>query len=235
MRVGVISDIHGNIVALEKIVDYFNKNRVDQILCGGDVIGIGPHPEEVVQCLKTLSHFTMVRGNHEGYLLEGIPEILHGRPIREIEREHDLWVHNRLSSDSIAFLKSFSKEISITIQDKKIYMTHYPMEQNEEYKTFYKVATDDQLVELFSQVEADVCLYGHTHVGNQLNHEGKWLINMGSVGCPIKEDYLHAGILTMEDAIFYEPVRLLYDAQGVREDIKKIAYPFHEELLRVFF
>lgn len=49
MKIGVIADIHNNVVALEAILDVFKKNGCSEILCCGDIIGIGPYPEETVQ------------------------------------------------------------------------------------------------------------------------------------------------------------------------------------------
>lgn len=69
MRVGIITDIHSNIVALNEVLKEFEKIKVNKIICCGDIIGIGPSPEEVVQALMQMSDkLIAVRGNHEKYL-----------------------------------------------------------------------------------------------------------------------------------------------------------------------
>ena len=56
MKYGIISDIHGNIVALNEVLKRLQKERVDQIICLGDIIGIGPHPNECVEKLNSNSN-----------------------------------------------------------------------------------------------------------------------------------------------------------------------------------
>lgn len=51
MKIGIITDIHSNIKALNAVLDEFDKIKVDRIICCGDIIGIGPNPEETVQAL----------------------------------------------------------------------------------------------------------------------------------------------------------------------------------------
>lgn len=51
MKIGILTDIHSNINALNVVLEEFEKLKVDKIICCGDIIGIGPKPEEVVQAL----------------------------------------------------------------------------------------------------------------------------------------------------------------------------------------
>ena len=67
MKIGIISDIHSNLEALKTIINKFNEENVDIILCAGDLIGLGPNPNEVIEYLMTLSNFISVLGNHEFY------------------------------------------------------------------------------------------------------------------------------------------------------------------------
>ena len=59
MKLGIITDIHNNLIVLKAVVEYFGQQNCDKIICCGDIIGIGPYPEETVQymmqsvlCLK---------------------------------------------------------------------------------------------------------------------------------------------------------------------------------------
>ena len=68
MKLGIITDIHSNIIALNEVLKQFEKIKIDKIICCGDIIGIGPSPEEVVQALIQVSDkLIAVRGNHEKY------------------------------------------------------------------------------------------------------------------------------------------------------------------------
>ena len=75
MKIGIISDAHGNINALNAVLEEFDKIQVDKIICCGDIIGIGANPEETVQALIQRKNILIaVKGNHEQYLLEGLPK-----------------------------------------------------------------------------------------------------------------------------------------------------------------
>ena len=73
MKYGIITDIHNNAVALRVVLKQLNRMGCDRIICCGDIIGIGPYPEETVRELVRIPGLMSVRGNHEGYLLEGMP------------------------------------------------------------------------------------------------------------------------------------------------------------------
>ena len=78
MKIGIITDIHSNINALNVVLNKFDKIKIDKIICCGDVIGIGPNPEETIQALiKRKDILLAVRGNHEQYLLKGLPKKIH--------------------------------------------------------------------------------------------------------------------------------------------------------------
>ena len=70
MLVAIISDIHGNLPALEKAILLCEKKfRVDKFICLGDVVGYGPWSNECVDIIKGLKNATKILGNHEEYFL----------------------------------------------------------------------------------------------------------------------------------------------------------------------
>lgn len=89
MKLGIISDIHNNLIALEKVLDCLQKEKCDKIICCGDIIGIGPYPEETVQLMMKTENLIAVRGNHERYLSEGIDS--NSEEMDENEKNHHLW------------------------------------------------------------------------------------------------------------------------------------------------
>ena len=74
MQLGVVTDIHNNLTALKVVVEKLQQIGCDKIICCGDIIGIGPYPEETVQYLMQISNLIAVRGNHEKYLLDEMPQ-----------------------------------------------------------------------------------------------------------------------------------------------------------------
>ena len=72
MKIGIVNDIHNNLIALEAVLNKI-ENECDMIICSGDIIGIGPYPEETVQKVMQIENLIAVKGNHEKYLIEGLP------------------------------------------------------------------------------------------------------------------------------------------------------------------
>lgn len=73
MKLGVITDIHNNLTALRAVVERLRYHECDRIICCGDIIGIGPYPEETVQYMMQIPNLIAVRGNYEKYFLEKLP------------------------------------------------------------------------------------------------------------------------------------------------------------------
>lgn len=122
MKIGVVSDIHSNIHALNAVLNEFEKLQVDKIICCGDIIGIGINPEETVQALiKKKDILIAVAGNHENYLLKGLPENVHDekRKMSNEEIENHEWNHSKLSEQSIYFLSQLETSKNVEIEGKK--------------------------------------------------------------------------------------------------------------------
>ena len=240
MRFGIISDIHGNVIALNKALEEFEKRNIDKIIFCGDAIGIGPEPEKVVKKLiEYKDKIYGVRGNHEQYLLVAIPETVHDekRPISEIEIEFHKWTHNQLSEISKKYLETLPIFQSIEIEGKKIYVTHYPYNQETgEYKDHIVNPSTSECVEMFSEIDADVFLFGHTHKAVVNRKDDRLYINPGSLGCPAGTNKALCGILNIEkEKMDYEELYLDYDLQKERKIIKELKYPNYEYMLESFF
>lgn len=236
MKIGLISDVHGNIVALEKVFNEFRRIGVEKVLCAGDIIGLGPHPEEAVQFLINQDDVICVRGNHEGYLLDGIPKIIHARPMTDEETNHHKWIHNNLSEESKIYLNSLPKTLMIEVENKKIFMAHYPISKFGIYKEFIKSPNLEQSEKLFDDVDADICIYGHTHIFCKNEDDKKLYLNLEALGCPIGTNFAKAGVLEIDgEKVEYGPINISYDVEKVKEEIKKLNYSFHESVLRIFY
>lgn len=238
MKIGVISDIHGNIEALQAVLKEFDKINVGKIICCGDVIGIGANPEEAVQeLIKREKDLIAVRGNHERYLLDGLPETIHDdkRAMIPDEIEHHKWIHSRLSEESKKFLSTFPISKNIEIESRKIYIIHYPM-NGTTFKRHIKKPSIEENEEMFKEIDADIFLYGHTHERSINTRNNKWYINPGSLGCPIGTNIANAGILDVSpEAIDFKQLKIQYDASKVIKKINKVKFPFYKEILNIFY
>ena len=227
MRIGLISDIHSNIDALRAVFQEFQDRRIDKIICLGDIIGLGAHPEECIQLLKDHQDQTLaiVKGNHEDYLLKELPIYNHNnKNLDKLPQEIiDLfkWNHEQISNDSVAFLRQLPRQKIVEVEGSKIYVSHYPLEQFGGYRKFYYRPNSAQCKQLFKDIEADIYLFGHTHIRCTVkSHSGKLYINPGSVGCPIGIEAASAGILTIEKhKVSYEQIDIAYDVNHAIDDM----------------
>lgn len=231
MKIGIITDIHNNLIALEAVLNEI-ENSCDFIICCGDIIGIGPYPDETVQRMMKIKNLIAVKGNHERYLLEGTPNEIPNEEHMDIEEmKHHKWEHKQLSNGSIDFLKTLPYSIKFEIEGKKIFITHYAMNDDNKYTSFC-----NSIEKLFSSVDADIIIYGHNHSKNICNSD-KLYINVGSLGCPANDrNIARYGVLEIKDEnVNIETKELKYDSQTVINKINELNYPASDEIKRLFY
>ncbi len=239
MKIGIISDIHSNIQALKAVLNEFDRIKIDKIICCGDIIGIGINPEEVVQeLLKRKNYLIAVQGNHEQYLLKGLPKKIHDnkRKMSKEEIENHKWNHNKLSEQSIKFLSELKLLENIEIEGKKILVVHYPQQNNGSYKIHIKNPSVIESKEMFKEYDDDIYLYGHTHTYSLNKIDNKWYINPGSLGCPLNTNIAKAGLLEISnEKVKYKTINAEYNVKEVVEEIYRLKIPLYKEILKIFY
>ena len=233
MKIGVMTDIHNNLPALNAVLQAFEERGCEEILCCGDLIGIGPYPEETLQRLMSLSSLTAVRGNHDRYLVEG----LDGEPMDREEMLHHHWEHSRLSARSIDFLKSLPCRADITRLGHSISIMHYCMNAAQRYVNYTPNPTGDDLARMFAGESSEIILYGHDHQRCIVCHDGRRYINPGSLGCPARDKNIARAYvlnLSFED-VWIETVNIAYDAESVVNEIDRLAYPASGDIKKYFY
>lgn len=239
MKIGIITDIHSNSQALKAVLNEFDRINVKKIICCGDIIGIGPKPEETVQMLmKKRELLISVRGNHEKYLLDGLPKEVHNdrrRMSLEEIKNHE-WNHSLLSEDAQKFIEELPIVRNVKIENKRIYVVHYPNNKEGKYIKYIKKPTIIENQCMFDGIDADIFLYGHTHTISINNKENMWYINPGTVGCPMNSNIAHAGVLEINDEkVTFQCLNIEYDVEKVIEEIKRLRFPMYEKILKIFY
>lgn len=230
MKIGIITDIHSNSIALEKILRYFEKEGCEKIICCGDIIGIGPFPEETVQLVRGIKDLIAVRGNHEEYLLGELPDKYpNAEKLGEEEIRHHRWQHGQLSSSSEDFLKNLPLRADIWIEGMKVTALHYEEKAAE--------ASIKDPIRIFGDTDSDVILFGHDHRRAVCFKGERCFFNPGSLGCPGRErDIARAGILCIEKGhVEAKPVDIRYNAQDVLKEIDRLNYPDAGTIKRYFY
>lgn len=145
-------------------------------------------------------------------------------------------IHGRLSEDSKAYLNKLPKEQKLKVEDVNIYMAHYPISKFGIYKQFIKTPTLEESEKLFEDVDADVYIYGHTHIFSENKSNDKLYLNLDSTGCPVKTNYASAGILNINGKnAEYQVLAVNYDVEKVKYEIKELKYSFYQKVLEIFY
>ena len=180
MRFAFISDIHGNLHALDLVLADLQHTQIDQLVCLGDIASLGPQPREVIARLKQLQ-IPIIMGNHETYLLNPQMTENHHPWLRAAE----LWCLTQLTSDDLNFLRPFPDQLNYSIdQNTSMLCFHGSPRSNEEF--LYPIEPPDVLDEVFAGQSARLFVGGHTHVQMVRQHKGVTFLNPGSVGMPFE-------------------------------------------------
>ena len=141
-----------------------------------------------------------------------------------------------LSKSSIDYIHKLPKEINYKINEKCIYIAHYPMREDGSFRKHIKHANLEENEEMFLGIDADIYLYGHTHENVYNKNYSKIYINPGALGCPGKTNDAPYGILDISNnKIEYEQLKVSYNVQEVIEEIKRIGFPGYKGVLKLFY
>jgi putative phosphoesterase len=176
MRIGLIADIHGNLIALERVLSELQREQVDQIICLGDVAALGPQPHEVLERLRELK-CPIVMGNTDDWYLQPLPE--GDDELREIVG----WGLQQLTDADLAYLRSFQPVIEMRLETDQALLCFHgsPRSYHDVIASTTPVA---EVRSMFAGYQAWIMVGGHTHVQMLRHYEQAFLINPGSVGLP---------------------------------------------------
>lgn len=178
MRIAVISDIHGNYTALQAVLADINSQNIDQIVCLGDIVTLGPQPKEVLDALRELNCI-FIKGNHEAAVLD--PERAEEFEISENLIPDLYWCREHLSIADLKFLESFedTRELVFPNGLTVLFFHGSPLSSTD----IIQATTDPKLLNMyFESQKATVFIGGHSHIQMYRRHGEKLILNSGSVG-----------------------------------------------------
>lgn len=184
-RIALISDIHGNEVALRAVLRDIERSGVDRIACLGDVAALGPRPREALHLARTKAD-VFVLGNHDENLFRPPAEKLH--PAVAAAEEHCRAV---LDAGDLQIVRSFVESARLEIPSGgSLLLFHGAPGSNT--RNVLADTPDGELDVILPPRGAEVMAGGHTHLQMLRQHRGRWLLNPGSVGLPF-ESFVHGG------------------------------------------
>ena len=235
-RLAVLSDVHGNLLALEAILaDLAAQGTPDAVWALGDLVAFCPWPTETLARLRALPGIALLQGNTDRYLFTGrrpvfpvrSPEEWATMPTRLAERDANFrWTVERLSYTDYEFLRDLPPRLEMEVPDYgRVVAVHATPTDDE--ATLYPDTPDDQIRPHLSGLEARLLLYGHTHRPMDRVVDGIRLVNDGSAGLPLDGDprpaYALLDFAGGQCAVTIR--RVAYDVEAVVAELERVEHP----------
>lgn len=220
MNIAVLSDIHGNYVALQECINYAINNKIDTFIFLGDYVGELAYPRKTMEILYSLSEkykCYFVKGNKEDYWSS-----YKKKEIGWIENDSTTgclyYTYHNLSQKDLVFFESLPIKMELEFEGlKPITICHgSPQKVNEKL-----LPENENTFSIMERNENNYILCGHTHIQGTIVYNGKVVLNAGAVGVSLHGNgkaqfmILHG----TSEKWDYEFVSLTYDIEKVIEDL----------------
>ena len=179
MRVAAISDIHGNLPALEAVLAEVERERPELMVFCGDVAS-GPMPAETIDLLQTLQGARFVRGNAD----RGLVEEFDGKPAGVMPGPFGDWCARQITRRHRDFLASFENSVVVDGVDGLGRVLFCHASPRNDTDVFMVDSPAERVRPLLAGVEVDVVVCGHTHMQFDRMVDRIRVVNAGSVGMP---------------------------------------------------
>lgn len=235
MKIAVISDIHGNMEALEAVMEDIKSCGCEKIFVLGDYAMAGPEPYEAIDYFAKYqldSNYKMIQGNTDlmiaNYSDDDYEYLKKKAPVMAEAMKHDFFGINHVQR---SFLKNLPIQLEVEEDGVKILLVHgSPRRNNEDILPDTPI---EEVEKMLVNVDADVVLCGHTHIpcGFQTRNK-KTVVNAGSVGRPFtpepKACYL---IMTIEHGRYaFEHRFVKYDKEKAAQKLRKRGFEGSDKL-----
>lgn len=226
-KIALISDVHGNLPALEAVISRLEKEKPDIWICLGDIVGYGPHPSDCIDIIQD-KNMICIMGNHDAGVVGRLSLKYFRNPNRRlIELSKSL-----LRKEQIEWLGSLP--LSLAGGYGKWLAVH--ASPNNPSKWEY-LESAFKMRPLLKTLKQQICFIGHTHrpalvsetIGLKEFEEGhKYFINPGSVGQPRDGDRRASCTIVDLDNYHYENFRLEFEMGKVLMDLDKLGFSRRE-------
>jgi putative phosphoesterase len=234
-RAAVITDIHANLPALESALERIDELEIERIFCGGDLVGYGPHPNEVCALIEERAIPT-IYGNYDYAIARDLEDCgcAYVTPHdRELGQRSVDWTLAHTDQRSKAFMRGLPFDMRFAVGGTQVHLVHGSPRKVNEYLFADKPA---RLYERLAAAEdADALVFGHTHKPWVREYGGVLFVNCGSVGKPKDRDPRGAfAVIEAEGSSARVGIeRVAYDAGAVAREVAAVGLPgeFAEKLV----
>ncbi|CAN5814264.1 metallophosphoesterase family protein [soil metagenome] len=188
MRIAIFGDVHGNIAALEAVMQDIETQHPDRVYCLGDLVGYAPFPNEVIERVRD-AEIPTVMGNYDDGVGFDRDECgcAYKDPVdRELGQQSLEWTKVHITPRNKAFLQTLQAQIRFNEGEKRILLVHGSPRRMNEY--LFEDRPLSSFEHLARTSDAEVIAFGHTHRPYLKAVGGVMFINAGSVGKPKDHD-----------------------------------------------
>jgi predicted phosphodiesterase len=235
MRYLIFSDIHGNLEALEALLQFAAKKKIDYYVCLGDLVGYGASPNDVIRKVHALKPLSLIRGNHD----------------KAVGGAESLEAFNPIAAAAIrwtqqALAKSHAEYLGRLPQGPQTVDGQFTICHGAPFDEDYYIFGDFDAEEAFGHLTTPLCFFGHTHFPFLYSRKGdlvkgaymdgggpeiklekgvSYLINPGSVGQPRDRNPLAAFAVYESERRIVRFHRVPYDIAAAQKKIHKAELP----------
>ncbi|MEG2789147.1 MAG: metallophosphoesterase family protein [Romboutsia sp.] len=221
MRIAIISDIHSNIYALDKVISDIKNRNIDMIVCTGDLVGYATRPNEVIQRIREEKILTIM-GNYDEAI--GNSKIVCGCDYPNPKDAEEaslsmLFTGQETTDENKKYLRNLPKEASFTFNNKTIRFVHGSTRVINEYLKEDSIEAKEVMNDLLD----DILVCGHTHIPYVKYYGKKLLINAGSIGKP-KTNNPNANFVVidiLDSKVNVEIIEVNYDFETAANEIEE--------------
>lgn len=234
--VAVITDVHANLPALQAALARIEELGIERLYCGGDLVGYGPHPNEVCRLIEE-REIPTIYGNYDYSIARGLDDCgcaYVTQHDRDLGQRSVAWTLEHTDRRSKDFMLGLPFDLRFELGPRQVHLVHGSPRKVNEYLFEEKPA---RLYERLAAAEAaDVLAFGHTHKPWIHEFGGVLFVNCGSVGKPKDGDPRGAfAILVLDEGqqVRASIERVPYDAEAVAREVAAAGLPgeYAEKLL----
>jgi putative phosphoesterase len=232
VRLGLISDIHGNRLALDAVLQELEGEGVDELICLGDV-AVGPQPAEALARVRELN-CPVVMGNWDAAFFGDMPTPRDkiGEQLVEIGE----WWRSYLTDADREYMAGFAPMVRMEVGSTPVLFFHGSPRSFDEW--IFATTPDEELRPMFADIEERILIGGHTHVQMIRRYGDSIIANPGSVGLPFREwwprpvrisPWAEYGVLTWDaERLSIDLRRTVFDVEAFLELSMKSGMPHAE-------
>ena len=215
MKILVISDIHGNLAALDSVSE-----EADMVFCLGDIVNYGPYPRECIKRIRDLTD-KVVRGNHDNAIGRNM-DCGCSLKYKELSDTGKIFTNCVLNTHEKNFLGNLPITLNIEAEGIKFLLAH-GSPSGDIYKYLKPDIPDEELEDKIKGINADIVFIGHTHLPMIRKINNVTIINPGSVGQP-RDGIPMASYAIWEDG-HIEIKRVHYDIEKTAKGLQATNMP----------